>query len=803
MRKEAGEPDPQSHLEWTQAAEKRIRENGWAREWARMKAGRLDMKHGEDVKLAMKLIDRYGTAAAAAGDRDEIAAVAATVWEYRSQRTETARALAAGADPLERPEQRAQRWITEALFEPPARIARQLEGMDFEQRKAELAKHADRVGDAIDALKKIGVDVTNIDDATLADRAKMGEILRTIQIQNATRGDALFEYWRNAILSAPATQLANVIGNTVNSTWELTAQRWMEASLNLVARQPGGATFGELGPVYRSLWRSVRPAARAAMTAFSTEQPILEGVKFEKTGVAIPGATGRVIRTPQRLLLAADEFAKAMLVEAEVTTQAYRKAKAEGLTGDALAARIEAIKADPGEELLAAAIEEARRLTFQAKPGTFARMMLTARRNHPAMGYLFPFVTTPANVVKTGLRKTPLGLVRMLSKAAGGDYAGKRPDLLRDAAEQVLALGAMVALWELGEPDDDGIPRITGSAPSEGSPARLAWERNNIPPQSIRIGNTWYSYARIEPMATAMTLMLDAAGAIRNTEGADAEKRADRVVNSLKSLVRDKTFLQTLGDVVRAFESSTSAGGRAADMIQNFGASWVPNGIRTIARASDPYIREYRTPPQDDESLGDKFARGAKRTGQKALPIAAVAPAVKRDWTGKPIGKDTGTMGYATDFLYRAVSPIQSRTFSMDNMNRMIHNFNRTAEAHGREQWWPTVPDNAMTMPGQVGAADRTKRMTPEEYDRFQVLRGKLFALAARERKWNFDSPQLAEIRGAKGLEGVLSRATAAARFKILQERTMGQPMREANDRNLALALQRASIDAGQFEESE
>lgn len=802
MRKEAGEPDPQSHLEWTQAAEKRIRENGWAREWARLKSGRLDLKHGEDVKLAQLLINRYGMAAAAAGDRDEIAAVAATVWDYRSKMTEVARTLQAGRDPVETPTARAQRWLLESLFEPPAHIARKLEGMDFAAQKAELAKHADKVGEALDALKKIGVDVARIDEATLNDPYKMGEILRTVQIKNATRGDIFYEYWRNSILSGIPTHVANTIGNVANMTWELTAQRWAEAGLNLLVRNPEAASFRELIPTYRSLWRSLRPAAKLAAVAFSTEQPSIEGVRFEKSGVAIPGTTGRIIRTPQRVLLAADEFAKAVLIEAEITAQAYRKAKAEGLAGEALAARMEALKADSDGTMRAKAIEEARRLVFQAKPGTLARVALSLRRNYPAAGYLFPFVTTPANILKTGLRKTPLGLLRMAAKAKAGEYATDRADLLKDSAEQMLAIAGMVAMFDLTDEDENGIPRMTGSLPSEGSPARRTWERNNIPPQSIRIGNAWYSYARVEPMATAMTLMVDAARNIRNSQGAVLERRAADMMNSLKSLVRDKTWLQTVGDVIRAVENSDSVIGNIGDFAQNFAASWMPNIIRSTARASDPYVRDYRTLKQDDQTMLDETITFGKRAGQKAIPISAIAPPAKRDWDGRPTAKRTTDIGWKTDFILRTVSPIQARQFSMDNLNRMIYNFNRRAEARGWEQWWPGVPDNTMTEPGQVGA-DREKRMTPKEYERFQVLRGKLFALAARERKWNFDSPQLAEIRGAKGLEGVLSRATAAARFKILQERTMGQPMREANDRNLALALQRASIDAGQFEESE
>lgn len=97
----------------------------------------------------------------------------------------------------------------------------------------------------------------------------------------------LYEYWINAILSAPTTHSANIIGNTTNALYELGPKRFAEAAVNALAKRRDAATFGE----FREMWNALdfRSAWKKAKTAFDLET-LTPGGKFrENATVAIPG----------------------------------------------------------------------------------------------------------------------------------------------------------------------------------------------------------------------------------------------------------------------------------------------------------------------------------------------------------------------------------------------------------------------------------------------------------------------------------------------------------------------------------
>ena len=56
--------------------------------------------------------------------------------------------------------------------------------------------------------------------------------------------------------------------------------------------------------------------------------------------------------------------------------------------------------------------------------------------------------------------------------------------------------------------DDDEYPLITGSQGALSATGRT-FMRDKIPPYSIRIGGTYYSYKRLDPFATSLALIAD------------------------------------------------------------------------------------------------------------------------------------------------------------------------------------------------------------------------------------------------------------------------------------------------------
>lgn len=508
--------------------------------------------------------------------------------------------------------------------------------------------------------------------------------------------DMAVEYWRAGLLSLPSTHTANVLGNSVNGLLTYGVQRPIEALVGSLVpgRKADAATVGELRHLYAGLTPgAVFRALQNAAAAFRSEVPVtaarigFEGDtsgKMEQPVGAIPGRTGRAVRLPYRVLLAADEIAKSMVVSMEVGAQAYRIARQERRTGADLQRRIAELTGTPGSAAYAQAYDAALGLTFQSaspdfargheaatgraplsKQGAGSRTLSSARREYPALNFVLPFVETPINILSRGVRLTPAGLFPLAYHAARG--SGRRV-LLPRVAEQLVAGVLTAAVFGIvgGQGDDE--PRITGSRAPFGEPGRSQMQERAVPATSIRVGGTYYDYSRLAPIGQALVLLVDAAEAHKRGDG----EAWGQAFGSMTALVRDATFLQGLGDVIRALESDD----KAVDWATNFGASWAPNVVRGGLRAADGTTRDTR---------GDVLAR--------AFPLLADAP-VKHDLWGRPL--HAGERAFS-DVLWRLTIPVRTeRQADVHDLDRLIYHWNARADAplDGEEggPYYPTLP---------------------------------------------------------------------------------------------------------------
>ena len=135
-----------------------------------------------------------------------------------------------------------------------------------------------------DVLDRTGVDVFNLPDDIVNNKHLLDRVLRAELAHKSKWFDKAYEYWINAILSAPHTHAANIIGNTANAAYELGPKRFAEAAINAIARRKDGATFGE----FREMWKAidVKTAWRNALDAFDLETLSPEGKFRENAAVA-------------------------------------------------------------------------------------------------------------------------------------------------------------------------------------------------------------------------------------------------------------------------------------------------------------------------------------------------------------------------------------------------------------------------------------------------------------------------------------------------------------------------------------
>ena len=163
---------------------------------------------------------------------------------------------------------------------------------------------------------------------------------------------------------------------------------------------------------------------------------------------------------------------------------------------------------------------------------------------------------------------------------------------------------------------------LTGSYPKE-QERREAMIAAGIPEYSVKIGNTWYSYARVEPLATVMGVFADSVESLRDYYN---KPKADRKIQELavdgtlaitKNLT-SKTFLEGITGVLQAVHDPERYG---TIFVNSFAGLVVPAFVAQFARVPDPYQREVR-------DFGD--ALKARIPGQREeLPV-------KRDILGEP-----------------------------------------------------------------------------------------------------------------------------------------------------------------------
>lgn len=714
---------------------------------------------------ARRFLDTVAVQALSSGNAAELRRAVDIADQYRESGSEQARAFRQRRDVLNlTQQQRAVRAIADALLAPTkkrkktldnitatlreratsTREATQLRGA----RRQQLNEHAQDVVKWTRKLQRLGVDMNNIEQE-LADPYRAAWILREVSAMRSDYWDAAYEWWQNAILSGPLTHVANITGNTMSAAWEFTVQRPVEALVNLAAKDPDAADVDELRyilggmrPGFARAFRNLIASFRMERSAFADEMGSQQNTFKDvvDSGPAIGGAKGRIIRAPgYRALTAMDDFYKSLLAQMQVGAEAYRIAKAEGAQD--IPARVQELVADTGSKAWDRAIDLALELTFQ-KPGGKALAVGSQIKEIPGMRYIVPFLKTPLRLLGTGLRKgTPFGALRFGYKLAT-DKAYTRPRKVRDAAEAFIGLTITAGLAAMLGDDDE--PWITGSAPYNllRKGEREARQRT-APPLSIRIGDRWLSYARIEPLATGLATTIDLVRAWQGAERAqDALSASGQVAGYFLAQLKNKTFLRGLSDVMSMVDDPTSV----TDWAANFGASWVPNIIRQPMRAADPAVRETGT--------GDGWDRFAQRLRYGIAPAPATAPPAKVDLWGQPIRKaETGTA--ATDFLYRLLSPVQmidlgDRDPRAVELDRLLVNWNNQ---HPGDTWWPTTPNRYYTQDG------KTVYYTPEQYESYARTAGEEALRMLRTKTLNIDTPTKRDV-------DIIQRAIENAREK-------------------------------------
>lgn len=517
---------------------------------------------------------------------------------------------------------------------------------------------------------------------TLLDAVESGPGVFNVLAEAATKPklrDKLTELWVNSLLSGPQTHAVNITSNTLTALAQV-PEHLTAAALGaprraldrFKGRNTDAVTMTEVGARTFGLLQGAKEGLRLFRQSLRTGEPSDLVAKVEGQGMkAISGVKGEIIRIPTRLLTAEDELFKGIARRMELNGEAVRIARKEGLKGEAAKQRIAELVEVPTDGMFERSMDYARYLTFQRKLGPAASKISGLTQDAPLLKLFLPFVRTPTNLLKFAVERSPAA---PMLKEWRADFkaGGARRDLAM--AKALLGTGLGMAIYELALQG-----KITGTAPADKAKARLMYA-DGFQPYSIRVGDKWYSYKRLDPFSTTLGVAADMALLPEGMSERQREEQTTLLVASIMGNLANKTWLSGVSDIVGTIEDPE----RNADrMMQRLAGSLaVPTGANQVARIIDPTARK-------TETMGEAV--------QARIPGASDSLMPRRDVWGR---ENVSEGGVGPDI----VSPIYTSTAQDDPVNQELA---KAGVSVGLPQ-------------RRVGGVE----LSPEEYDRYHAVSG-------------------------------------------------------------------------------
>jgi hypothetical protein len=471
--------------------------------------------------------------------------------------------------------------------------------------------------------------------ATDFDKNKAVGKLITDTVKEPGWNDKFGEFVVNAFISGLATPAVNALSGIAKI-----GLVGMERAIQAVDPR-SQVKIKEVLPSFRGLLDGVLESAFFAKEGFLRGSPLDAAMPEFRGAIGTQaGATkfekylGEAVRVPSRVSVGTDEFFKAIFRRMEYNAQAYRIASS-GKYGDTetvyntlrnidtkdlnwrdnvlKAPNLAALPNTTRAQLIDDVREFAKKAAFQADLGKFGNRILAFRANHPEFSPVIPFIKTPINIIKDALSYTPLAV-----------FAKNTPADVKTARVAIgMGITGALALQVAEE-------KVTGSYPKEAA-KRNAMIAAGIPEYSLKIGDTWYSYARIEPLATVIGTAVDGINAV-NRYIADPkydDKAADKartklvidVVGGITTNIASKTFLEGISGVLQAMHNPERYGD---SFINSFAGLLVPSFIAAPARSADPYARVVTGFGEAVQNRIPDFGLGLPVPARQELPVQSM-----------------------------------------------------------------------------------------------------------------------------------------------------------------------------------
>ena len=426
--------------------------------------------------------------------------------------------------------------------------------------------------------------------AALKDPAQLARF--AMELKQATTMEKFIEGWKASILSGPMTHMANMMGNAMKFAVEI-PESALATTATALRRGLSGDGMGmaefkakAFAPLYGLKW-GARDALVIAGEAFRGEGSHLE--KADVYRAAIPGQAGKIIRLPFRALQAEDALFRTVAERGKAHEMAVERAVKEGFLPETreFNERVAEYTMQPDQGLSAkdgaAALLEVEKAgaegVFAQRLGPRMEQVQAAMAGSP-MQFIVPFVRTPVNLLSWAIQHSPGFL---LSARWRNDFAAGGAS--RDRAIARVLVGSALTMTALSLVDD-GLLTGGGMFDKEQRATKMAagWQ-----PYSIKVGDKWYSYQRLEPVAKVLGFAADMVEMTQKLKDDDRAKGWMAVMAMFGNATISTTYLSGLAGTFNALTDPTRYG---EQFFEQYASSLIPKIIGQTAGMADPHKRE-------------------------------------------------------------------------------------------------------------------------------------------------------------------------------------------------------------------
>lgn len=409
-------------------------------------------------------------------------------------------------------------------------------------------------------------------------------------------GEIIDEYRYINLLSSPRTHIVNAFSNALQVAGLRPATRLVSGVVDNVASSMTGKArefYVRQVPAYykgviNSTSKGLSDAWDVMLGKSQIRRPDLEhiptGSKLVKFGQPIPRALEAMdilFRT-----MAAGGEAEALAKRAQLAGKEITQAELRQLSEKEAEKLVFRAKLDPSNESGQGYV--------LSKIDAFTNWVGQGRKFWPVKWFV-PFIQTPTQILKQGLEYSPLGIGTLPKNAAKLEQLSKAI-----VGSTVFAGGGMLALQG----------RTTWAVPTNAK-QKAAFYAAGMQPYSVKIGDTWYSYSKLGPLAYPLAMAAGIKQAFEDNPNALTETQMEKVKNALAGVAEffaDQSYVQGMQSL---FNAVAQKEGGAAEALTQVPSQLIPLSAlqRWVANIVDPIYRKGKT-DLSPEAIIDQLKKG-------------------------------------------------------------------------------------------------------------------------------------------------------------------------------------------------